>query len=258
MADNIIQTHKDFWNIRGSFRIGNMVDIGTHASLIRKDDGRFIMLDSYVPKGSVFKQMKELTKDGALLDAVINVHPFHTVHCAEIAAMFPNAKHYGTARHHRLLPAIPWQDELVEESACQDLFADCLEFSIPAGVEFISANENLHFSSVLVMHKESGTIHVDDTLMAISLPAPLKLLGLADRVEFHPTLAATLENRAGAAADFSAWAEGLAESWGDATGICAAHSMARTDLSEGEAGKLIKGALSRVAPILKLHQLRNG
>jgi len=258
VADHIIQIADDFWNIRGSFRVGGVMDIGTQASLVKRNDGRMIMLDSYIPKGSALEQLKVITGNGALLDAVINLHPFHTVHCAEVAAMFPNAKHYGTARHHRLLPGIPWQNELVEDAACQDLFDDALEFSIPAGVDFIPENESLHFSSVLALHRSSRSIHVDDTLMAINMPTPLRLIGLEDRVEFHPTLAATLEKRAGAADDFQAWAEQLAADWGDAQNICAAHSKTKLDLAPGKAGKLIRGALGRVSPVLKLHKMRNG
>jgi hypothetical protein len=32
-------------------------------------------------------------------------------------------------------------------------FAEDFEFSVPRGVDFISANENVHFSSVLVLHR---------------------------------------------------------------------------------------------------------
>ena len=32
MSDRILQVADDFWNIRGSFKIGGLVDIGTQAS----------------------------------------------------------------------------------------------------------------------------------------------------------------------------------------------------------------------------------
>ena len=111
-----------------------------------------------------------------------------------------------------------------EDQELHDWYSDDLDFSIPRGVDFISANENVHFASVLAYHRASGTIHVDDTLMCIRLPRLLSLVGLRDRVSFHPTLAMALEKRDGAAAEFREWAAEIAETWGDAENLCAAHS----------------------------------
>lgn len=46
MADRIVEISEDFWNIRGSFKIGGLLDIGTQASLARLGDGRYVLLDS--------------------------------------------------------------------------------------------------------------------------------------------------------------------------------------------------------------------
>ena len=78
-------------------------------------------------------------------------------------------------------------------------------------VDFISANENVHFSSVLVLHRASKTIHVDDTLMYVRLPRMMGAFGLTDVMSFHPTLPKALEKRAGAARDFRDWTEELTE-----------------------------------------------
>ncbi|MBT8470530.1 MAG: hypothetical protein KJN97_17420, partial [Deltaproteobacteria bacterium] len=101
-------------------------------------------------------------------------------------------------------------------------------FSVPRGVDFISSNENVHFSSVLVRHRASKSIHVDDTLMYIRFPKAARVLGRTDSMTFHPTLGKALEKRAGAALEFRQWAEGLAERWRDATNVCAAHTAALT------------------------------
>ena len=37
-----------------------------------------------------------------------------------------------------------------------------------AGVDFISDREVIHFSSVLALHRNSNTLHVDDTLMVVA------------------------------------------------------------------------------------------
>jgi len=108
------------------------------------------------------------------------------------------------------------------------MFADDLEFSVPAGVDFISRDENVHFSSVLVFHRPSQTIHVDDTFLYLRFPAVLRPIGLLDALRFHPTLAQALQKRAGATDDFRRWAQGLAERWRDAENLCAAHLSSLT------------------------------
>lgn len=47
MTDKIHDLGAGFWNIRGTFRIGGVLNIGTQCSLIKLDSGRFIFLDSY-------------------------------------------------------------------------------------------------------------------------------------------------------------------------------------------------------------------
>ncbi|MFT6377963.1 MAG: hypothetical protein ACJARS_004626, partial [bacterium] len=51
MSDPLIHVADDFWNIRGSFKIFGVVDIGTHASLVRRPNGRFVLLDAYTLSG---------------------------------------------------------------------------------------------------------------------------------------------------------------------------------------------------------------
>jgi hypothetical protein len=127
-------------------------------------------------------------------------------------------------------------------------------------VDFISGNENVHFSSVLVYHRASGTIHVDDTLMYIRLPRLLGLVGLRDRVSFHPTLAMALEKREGAAAEFREWAAEFTEAWGDAENLCAAHSG--TLLAETNRGASIPDRISKASGrcelLLRRHERRYG
>ena len=141
---------------------------------------------------------------------------------------FPQAKLYGTARHVPRLPELPWEALRTEDPELHAMFAEDFDFSVPRGVDFISANENVHFSSVLVLHRASKTIHVDDTLMYVRLPRLMRVVGLPDAMSFHPTLAKALEKRAGAANDFRDWAEELAERWRDAENLCAAHTATLT------------------------------
>ncbi len=220
MPDEIIRVADDFRNIRGSFRILGFVDIGTQASLVRLSNGNFVILDSYTLQGEVRREVMALTDDGDAVEAILNVHPFHTVHCTAMHLDFPNAKLYGTARHASHAPELPWQALRTEHAELHDKYSQDLEFSLPRGVEFVTSNENVHFSSVLVYHRSSKTIHVDDTLMFMRFPWR--------RVSFHPTLRLALEKRAGAAAEFHGWAEEMAAKWRDAENLCAAHTSALT------------------------------
>jgi hypothetical protein len=259
MNKQILKISDDFWNIRGEFKIGGILNIGTHASLVKRGNGKFVLLDAYTLKGEVKEQVDLLTNNGAEIEAIINLHPFHTVHVQKSHEQYPSAKLYGTQRHHDKFPDLPWQPELTESGECAALFADDLEFSVPAGVDFMSSNEHLHFASVLAYHKNSKTIHSDDTLMYLELPG---LLGKIKKPEitFHMTLPKTLEKRAGAVEEFRNWATNLAEQWHEAENLCAAHSatLLNCDNQKSSIANRILTALQRVEKSLKAHEKKFG
>ena len=259
MADRIIQISDRFWNIRGSFKIG-IIEAGTQASLVRRANGKLVLLDSYTLSGAVEREVAALSNDGRDLEAILNLHPFHTIHVRRVHERFPDAKLYGTARHHAKAPELPWEPERTEDPSLHAMFADDFDFSVPRGVDFISKNENVHFSSVLAFHRASQTIHVDDTLIYTRLPKPARLLGRQDLTMFHPTLAKALERRAGASADFRAWAEELATAWRDAENLCAAHTGALTaERNRGDSiAARIRKALAKVEPKLRAHERKYG
>ena len=208
MSEQIRQISDDFWNIRGDFKIGGIINIGTHASLVRRGNGKLVLLDAYTLQDEVKEQVDAISNNGADIEAIINLHPFHTIHVQKIHEQFPNARLYGTQRHIEKFPDLRWQPELTESEDCADLFADDFDFSVPAGVDFISSNEKLHFSSVLAYHKASKTIHSDDTLMYLQLPGLLGQI-MKPEVTFHMTLPKTLESRTGAVKDFSSLGYGI-------------------------------------------------
>lgn len=250
---HILNVSDDFWNIRGAFKIGGLLNIGTHASLVKLQSGKFVFLDSLTLTEDVAAQVNALTNDGELVEAVINVHPFHTVHVEAMHKAFPQAKHYGTQRHLERFAHLNWQTERSEDEALHQRYANDFRFSVPRGVDFISKNPNLHFSSVLVYHLASNTIHSDDTLMYTKLPKPI-----GASVSFHMTLSKTLEKRPGAAADFRQWAAELAEEWGDAKNLCAAHTAALLDKDNklGPISELITDALKKVDGKLNKHDAK--
>jgi len=259
MSSDMIQISDNFWNIRGSFKIAGLIDIGTQASLVKLKSGKFVFLDSYTLSKTVQKEVDELTNNGKDVVAVLNLHPFHTLHVAWMCEHYPKARHYGTARHLSKFPALKWQATCTEDAKTQALFAGDFDFSVPRGVDFISADENLHFSSVLVFHRSSKTIHVDDTLMYIRLPFLMRVLGLSNPLSFHLTLAKVLEKRAGAVQDFRQWATGLAENWQDAANLCAAHTatLVTQDQQTSIHDRIIK-ALDKVDGTLKSHERKYG
>lgn len=256
MSAKILQLADNYWNIRGSFKIAGIIDIGTQTSLVRRENGKFVFLDSYTLSGAIRQQIDELTNAGNDVEAVLNLHPFHTIHVAKMHERYPNARHYGTARHLSRYPELEWQQTCTEDPELHALFAADFEFSVPRGVDFISADENVHFSSVLVFHPASQTIHVDDTLMYIRLPLLMRFFGLTDAMSFHPTLAKVLEKRAGAAQDFQQWAEELAENWQNAENLCAAHTATLVVQDDDEVSihdRILK-ALGKVQSTLDAHE----
>jgi hypothetical protein len=256
----ILSVADGFWNIRGSFKVAGFVDVGTHASLVRRRDGKFVLLDSYTLSDEVEREVRALTNEGRDIEAILNVHPFHTIHVRWMHERFPHARLFGTARHLEKLGALPWEPLRVEDPALHERFADDFAFQIPRGVDFISKNENVHFSSVLVLHRATQTIHVDDTLMYVRLPKLVQRFGPTDVFSFHPTLSLALERRAGAADDFERWASALAAEWGGAKNLCAAHSAALTaEKNEGATiEERIMRALMRVRPKLDRHRRKYG
>jgi hypothetical protein len=258
MSGQILQVAEGFWNIRGSYKIGGIIDVGTQASLVRKSNGKFVLLDCCELKGAVRRKINELTDGGEEIEAILNVHPFHTVHVRKCHELFPQASLYGTARHLARFPELPWEKNRTEDPELHKRFAEDFEFSIPRGVDFISADENVHFSSVLVLHRASLTIHSDDTLVYLRLPGVMRAVGLGDSVKFHLTLGKALERRAGAAQDFRDWANGLIEDWKDAENLCAAHTaalLASENRGDSLHLRLVK-ALRDVSKVLKSHETK--
>lgn len=251
------QLADDFWNIRGDFRIAHVINVGTQMSLVRRSGGGFVLLDSYEPDKADQDELLALTDGGSRIEAVLNVHPFHTVHCKFVQHMVPHARLIGTRRHHQHLPDLPWDPALIEDAATQRQFADTLDFSIPSGVDFISEDEDVHVGSVIVRHRASGTVHADDTLMVIDLPSLIQKLVPGPKLRFHPKLAEGLEKRAGAADDYIRWATELSHDWANTQTICAAHNgiIHMTDETFSEA---IEQALEHASDTLDQHRRTYG
>ncbi len=256
---SVLEIGEGFYNLRGALTVRGVLPIGTQASLVRRKSGGFILLDAIDLDPDARRFVDELTKRGEAVEAVLHLHPFHTLFVQRAHALYPEAKLYGTARHKRLAPELPWEALSTDQAELHALFSDELEFSVPKGVDFIPSNENLHFSSVLAFHRASRTLHVDDTLNYVRLPRPLSIFK-KDMLGFHPTLGRVLERRAGAAKDFRAWTRELAERVRTIDNVCAAHTSAllgRKNTGPSVAER-VESAIQKVESKLAAHEARFG
>ena len=254
---NILQLGNGFWNIRAALKIGGVLPVGTHASLVQRKSGRFVLLDTCGMSEATRAHIGELTDGGQAIEAILNLHPFHTLFVPRVHALYPHAKLYGTARHRTRAPELPWRPELTDQPELHALFADDLDFSVPRGVELIPTNEKLHFSSVLAFHSASRTLHVDDTLNYVRLPAVLRWFK-EDALGFHPALSRVLERRAHAANDFRGWVRGLVERLQTSDNVCAAHTHVLRGGQGAPPAERVERAMRKVEAKLAAHERRYG
>jgi len=245
--DGLVEIADGFWNIRGSFRVLGFVELGTHSSLVRLRSGRFVMLDCVHLHDTTLAAIRRRTDGGAALEAIINLHPFHTLHVTKVAAMFPDATLYGTARHPRVAAALRWAPETTESEAFAARYADDFDLLVPRGIDFIPANENLHFGSVLAIHRQSNTLHVDDTLSYLPIPGLRRLM-------LHPALGDVLQPRKGAAQEFRRWADELVERCATVRHICTAHMRLPPPGQFPSIAAEVRRAVQRVDKTLARHE----
>lgn len=255
MGEALLDLGGGFWNIRGDFRVAGVVNVGTHASLVRLASGRFVFLDSYGLKGSLRDRVMALTEGGRAVEAILNLHPFHTLHCEAMHRDFPHAALYGSARHRQRLPDLPWAEAAVESATLAARYGEDLAFSLPAGIDYISADERVHAGSLLAWHQASGTLHVDDTLNLMPVPRLLRGVLPPPRLFLHPTLPQALAPGPGAVRDFRAWVKGLAAQCADLRHLVVAHSGHRS-FAPGDFSKALLAALRRISPRLERAEAR--
>lgn len=247
------QLAEDFWNFRGHHRIGAMLDVGTQMSLIRRSNGRYLVLDSYALDEDARAGLLAQTGNGDLVEAIINVHPFHTLHCYRMHQLLPRARMIGTRRHQQQAPGVRWDAAVIEDTATQAQFHDDLAFSTPDGMDLVTSDDRVHAASILVRHRRSGIVHVDDTLNVLAAPGWLGRLLPQSKLKFHPMLGKALRPVPEAADAFANWARTLAAQWADTPIVCAAHSAVRT-LRPGDWQREVLQALADVEPVLERHR----
>lgn len=248
MSDTLVKPAPRFWCVRGSFKLGGFMDIGTQCALIERPSGTHLFLDSYPLKGAVRQEIMARTDNGKTVEAVLNVHPYHTTHCAQMARDFPGAAFFGSARHHAQVPEVVWENDPVESDAVAARFPE-LAFSLPRGIAYIHEKDHVHAGSLLVFHRESGTLYVDDTFNVLPVPKVLQKMTGIRRLRLHPTLQTALTGGPDAGWAFCDWMEEIAREWAQTRTLCAAHSgMVR--FGPGEFAETLSEIVKTVRPKL--------
>jgi hypothetical protein len=255
----VIELGNGFWNLRGSYRFRGVLEIGTQMSLVQRANGKYVLLDACALDDTARSFIDEHTNGGADLSAIVHLHPFHTIHVQAVHLAYPKAKLYGTSRHKGRFGDLPWEAIRTEDAAMGAVFADDLEFSVPRGVDFVPSNPNLHFASVLAIHRASKTLHVDDTLCFARLPWILRPFG-RELFTFHPTLAKVLQRRAGAVDEFRSWARELITRAESLENACTAHvsALIKANNAGPPIATRIEAAFQRVAGVLAVHAKKYG
>jgi hypothetical protein len=223
----LVEIGNSFWNLRGSFTVlFGAIDVGTHMSFVKLSTGKFLVVDTCQIDEPTKIEIDNLTENGLLIEAVIATHPFHTMYFVPFFKLYPNTKYYGTPRHIRNIPSIPWAGNLNSDELRASWEKEGVYMRIPDGADFENPAEKNHFISVFFYHALSKTIHVDDTINFFSKPGfVLRCAGLKDGdMHFHPTtFNIGLKPTAEAPIQFKEWVENLLNDW-DFDNICSAHT----------------------------------
>ncbi|EFC44062.1 predicted protein [Naegleria gruberi] len=215
---------KNFFNIRASFKIKGLINIGTHMSLIRLSNGKYLVIDTVPLDEELKKEIDELTNNGVDIEAVVATHPFHTLAFPDFYKNYSSASYYGTPRHIRNQKDIPWAGNIMDHL---NKWSPDVEMRIPAGAEFVAPvpESTNHFNSVWVFSPVAKTIHVDDTINYFDNPSLLfKVLGKkSGQMDFHPSMTNGGLNKTETAPQlFKEWLENLLHDW-DFDNACCAH-----------------------------------
>lgn len=120
--ENFQEVGSGFYNLKTSFYTNTVINVGSQMSLLSlKSTGKYLVLDTCALTAAAKIELDYLTQNGTLIDGVIATHPFHTTYFTTFHAMYPDAKYYGTPRHLKMIPSIPWAGD-VDTAAVRTLW----------------------------------------------------------------------------------------------------------------------------------------
>jgi len=160
---NLFHMFNGFYHVQAVWKFMGM-DLGTQMSLIQLKSGRFLVIDCVDMTPNLKLQIDVLTNKGSLIDAVLNTHPFHTIHIPAFRELYPDVPFYGCPRHLTRFPEITWAGCLCDQKVLEKWEPE-VSLRVPDGLEMLQPEEDDHASSVFVYHHASRTLHTDDTLM---------------------------------------------------------------------------------------------
>ncbi|KAJ3017879.1 UNVERIFIED_CONTAM: hypothetical protein HDU68_011433 [Siphonaria sp. JEL0065] len=156
------------YNLRAPFYVAGIVNVGTAMSFVKLNNGKFIVLSTVTLDKESKAEVDTLTQNGELIEAVLATNPFHTLAFPAFHAAYPKAPIFGTPRHIRNYPDIPWAGAVTSADVLTKWTPE-LELSIPAGCEFDSPQPEIynHFCGVISFHRASRFLIGDDTFEAV-------------------------------------------------------------------------------------------
>jgi len=233
---------KNFWNVRAEFKVfSGILNIGTHMSIVKLSNDKFLLIDTVDLTPGLKQEIDLLTNYGQDIEAVIATHPFHTLAFPNFHAAYPNVPFFGTPRHLRVLPNIPWKDDITKH--LNDWNPD-IELRIPAGAEWVAPvpEDFNHFVCIWAYCPVARTVHVDDCINCYhGVPGPLLALAgkKQDALGFHPSISGPgLHPTPEAPIDFIVWLKQLLVDW-DFDNICCAHLGVRFGGARQEVANLL-------------------
>jgi len=237
-APRIVPIGPGFWNVRAPFKVhfGNItLEIGTQMSFARLSSGKILVIDTVDVDSSLKAEIDSLTNKGTLIEAVLATHPFHTTYFPPFYKLYPNTAYFGTPRHLRNQPEIPWNGSLYDCSNRQRWLPE-IHMRIPRGGEFVAPvpESTNHFSAIHVLHAASRTIHVDDTVM-YDVP-------ISGNMMFHPSLLTdALYHTPDSPYAFRDWVQKILNEW-NFDNICAAHNGVKIGGAKAQLNDLLLNA----------------
>eukprot|EP01117_Protostelium_nocturnum_P009561 TRINITY_DN340_c0_g1_i1.p1 TRINITY_DN340_c0_g1~~TRINITY_DN340_c0_g1_i1.p1 ORF type:complete len:258 (-),score=57.16 TRINITY_DN340_c0_g1_i1:57-830(-) len=228
-----------FYNLRTDYRVMLVLNVETHMSVLKLDNGKVLIVDAAPLDESGISQLHSLTGNGANVEAVVHTHPFHTGSIEQLNQIYPNAPLYGCPRHVANFPQLKWAGTL-ENEAVRKLWEPEVEIRIPQGCEFVAPKESDHFATAFVFHKKSRTIHVDDTLMYILNPGIFTQMTVGKGLQFHVSAKhGGLNQTREGPLQFLDFLKGIARDWPFEHGAFA-HMAVKRDTVKDELLKLIE------------------
>ncbi|KAJ1567191.1 hypothetical protein HK405_006828 [Cladochytrium tenue] len=183
----LVEVAPGFYTLKTDFKIYG-INIGSHMNFLRLSTGKFLVVDTVELDAASRAAVDKLTDNGALMEAVVATHPFHSLFFKPFQAVYPNPPYYGCPRHIRKCEGVTWAGNILENL---DRWEPDVSIRAPEGTDIVNPKpEYNHFAGLFVFHRPSSTLHIDDTVGLGDHPGFLgRLLGQRDgKMSFHPML----------------------------------------------------------------------